>query len=367
MSPVITAMSVISPFGLGADAFTRGVLAGRTALAAADPSAELPYAAAGVVEEFDLTAIIGNDAKNLAALGRAASLAVGTAGLLLRCHGLAEYAAAAKAVVLGGNLIATDRAMALTRQSLTNPQPFQVDTKAFPSSVMNNSAAQCAIRFGLRGPNTTVTTGRVTGLSVLAYARRLHLRGRAPAVLVAAVEDLTPRRSWLTWHGHGARSADPLGEGCCVFLLEAAEVAAEHGRVPLAEPLALEFGVAPHPGAAADVLAARIRRALDAVRGSVAEVSSIVISRRCAVAERQAVEGVFGRDRQVIEPAGLIGDTDGASAAFQLATAIARGSVSGSIALVTSADPDGNVGCGLFRIPAAASAPRNPPHSDGLP
>lgn len=357
MNPVITAMSVISPFGLGADAFTRGVLAGRTALSGVDPSDGLPYAAAGVVEEFDLAAIIG-DARNLTAPGRAAGLAVGTAGLLLRRHDLAEYPATAKAVVLGGGLIGTDRAMALTRQSLTNPQPFQVDTKAFPSSVMNNSAAQCAIRFGLRGPNTTVTTGRTTGLSVLAYARRLHRRGRAPVVLAAAVEDLTPHRSWLTWHGHGAGSADPLGEGACVFLVESAEAATEHGRVPLAEPLALEFGVAPQPDAAAEVLASRIRRALGAVRGSAADVSPIVVSRRCAAVERSAVADVFGRDRAVLEPASLIGDTDGASAAFQLATAIVHGAASGSIALVTSADPDGHVGCGLFRIPAAGHCPR---------
>lgn len=357
MNPVITAMSVISPFGLGADVFARGVLDGRTALSAVHPSTVdcsggLPYAAAGVVGEFDLAAIIG-DAKNLTAPGRAAGLAVGAVGLLLRRHDLAEYPAIAKAVVLGGDLIGTDRAMMLTRQSLTSAQPFQVDTKAFPSSVMNNSAAQCAIRFGLRGPNTTVTTGRMTGLSVLAYARRLHQQGRAPVVLAAAVEDLTPHRSWLTWHGHGAGSADPLGEGCCVFLVESAEMAAEHGRVPLAEPLALEFGVAPNPDAAPEVLAARIRRALGAVGGSVAGVSSVVVSRRCAVAERLAVTEVFGRDRRVREPASLIGDTDGASAAFQLATAIAHGAESGSVALVTSADPDGHVGCGLFRIPAA--------------
>jgi 3-oxoacyl-[acyl-carrier-protein] synthase II len=360
MNPVITAMSVISPFGLGADAFTSGVLAGRTALSTVDPSGELPYTAAGVVGEFDLAAII-DDSRNLVAPGRAAGLAVGAAGLLLRRHDLAEHPAIAKAVVLGGDLIGTDRAMMLTRQSMTGQHPFQVDTKAFPSSVMNNSAAQCAIRFGLRGPNTTVTTGRMTGLSVLAYARRLHRQGRAPVVLAAAVEDLTPQRSWLTWHGHGAGAADPLGEGCCVFLVESAEAAAGHGRVPLAEPLALEFGVAPHPDAAAEVLAGRIRRALTAAGTSVADVSSVVVSRASARTELLAVEEVLGADRRVLEPASLIGDTDGASAAFQLAMAIACGSAAGSIALVTSADPDGHVGCGLFRIPAAGQGRKPSP------
>ena len=58
--------------------------------------------------------------------------------------GLEEVVGLLRLDLLGGDLVATDRAMELTRQSLTNPQPFQVDTKAFPSSVMNNSAAQCA-------------------------------------------------------------------------------------------------------------------------------------------------------------------------------------------------------------------------------
>lgn len=344
MSAVISAMSVISPFGLGTDAFTNGVLERRTALSDVD---ELPQEAAGVVEEFDLAAIVG-DPKNLGALGRAARLAVGATGLLLRRHDLAEYPATAKAVVLGGDLIATDRAMELTRQSLTGAQPFQVDTKAFPSSVMNNSAAQCAIKFGLRGPNTTVTTGRMTALSVLAYALRLHRRGRAPAVLAAAAEDLTPHRSWLTWHGHGAGSTSPLGEGCCVFLIESAEAAAEHARTPLAEPLALEFGVAPHPDVAAELLATRIRRALATAGSEAVDVDTVVVSRESAVVELKAVAEVFGAGRSVAEPASLIGDTDGASAAFQLALAIAGRS---TLALVTSADPDGHVGCGLFRIP----------------
>jgi 3-oxoacyl-[acyl-carrier-protein] synthase II len=351
MSAVISAMSVISPFGLGTDAFTAGVLDRRIALSDVDPADELPYPAAGVVEEFDLAAIVG-DPKNLGAIGRAARLAVGATGLLLRRHDLAEYPATRKAVVLGGDLIGTDRSMEVTLQSLTAAQPFQVDTKAFPSSIMNNSAAQCAIKFGLRGPNATVTTGRMSALSVLAYALRLHRRGRAPAVLAAATEDLTPRRSWLTWHGHGAGSTSPLGEGCCVFLVESAEAAAEHARTPLAEPLALEFGVAPHADAAAALLAARIRRALGTAGCSVDDVSTVVVSRESAEVEIAAVAEVFGANRSVAEPASLIGDTDGASAAFQLALAIAGGSASGSLALVTSADPDGHVGCGLFRIPA---------------
>lgn len=340
---IISAMSVISPFGLGTDAFTEGVHAREPALSTVD--GDLPCARQGEVTGFDIEEILG-ETKNLANLGRSAGLAVGTVALLLREHDLAEFAPAERAMVLGGDLISTDRAMGIMRESLTNAQPFQVNTKAFPSSVMNYSAAQCAVRFGLKGSNSTVTTGRMTGLSVLNYARRIHRHGRSPMVLACAVEDLNPQRSWLTWHGRGTR--DPLGEGCCVFLTESGESARAHGRRPVAEVLALEFGVAPRPEAVVDTLAARIRRALSRANLAERDVWATAVSGSSSE-ELAAVAAVLGAGARVVEPASLIGDTDGASAAFQLATAIAFGS-EGDIAIVTSADPDGQVGCGVFRI-----------------
>ncbi|MFI6096978.1 beta-ketoacyl synthase N-terminal-like domain-containing protein [Lentzea sp. NPDC051213] len=336
-------MSVISPFGLGADAFTEGVRTRGPALSLVEE--DLPYAFQGEVGGFDIGEILG-ETKNLANLGRSASLALGTVALLLRQHDLAEFAPAERALVLGGDLIGMDRGMGIMRESLTNAQPFQVNTKAYPSSIMNFSAAQCAIRFGFKGSNSTVTTGRMTGLSVLNYARRIHRHGRSPMVLACAVEDLNPRRSWLTWHGLGTR--DPLGEGCCVFLTESAESARTHGRQPVAEVLALEFGYAPRPEAVAYTLAARIGRALRRADLDEDDVWAAAVSGSSAD-ELAAVSAVLGADARVLEPASLIGDTDGASAAFQLATAIAHG-MDGDIAIVTSADPDGQVGCGVFRI-----------------
>ncbi|HEX6339800.1 beta-ketoacyl synthase N-terminal-like domain-containing protein [Umezawaea sp.] len=340
---IISAMSVISPFGLGTGAFADGVLAREPRLSTVED--DVPFAVQGAVDGFDVGAILG-ETKNLANLGRAAGLAVGAVALLLREHDLAEFEPAERALVLGGGLISSDRAMGIMRESLTNPYPYQVNTKAFPSSVMNYSAAQCAIRFGLKGSNSTVTTGRTTGLSVLNYARRLHRGGRSPVVLAGAVEDLNPRRSWLAWHGLGAR--DPLGEGCCVFLTESEESALAHGRRPVAEVLALEFGYAPRPEAAAGALATRVRRALHRAGVAEGDVWAAAVSGSSS-AELAAVEAVLGAGARVLEPAGLIGDTDGASAAFQLSTAIACGA-GGDVAVVTSVDGDGHVGCGVFRI-----------------
>jgi 3-oxoacyl-[acyl-carrier-protein] synthase II len=62
----------------------------------------------------------------------------------------------------------------------------------------------------------------------------------------------------------------------------------------------------------------------------------------------------LGPNARVLEPSALIGDTDGASAAFQVVIALAHANDTprpdGTIVLITSVDPDGQVGCGVFRV-----------------
>jgi 2,3-diaminopropionate biosynthesis protein SbnB len=254
-----------------------------------------------------------------------------------------------RGIVLAGDLVTTDQAMEVMRESLTEEQPYYVDTKRFPSSVMNHAAAQCAIMHGFKGPNSTVTAGRVSGLAVLNYARRLHLARRAKVVLAGAVEDLNPRRSWITWHGHGQRSPAPLGEGCCLFLTETRESAAEHGRQVVAEVLALEFGVAAGPGDVVGALTGSIGRALARAGVTAGEVPAAWLSGLEGDDEHAAVRAALGPGVRTTLPARLIGDTAGAAGALQAAAAIAESASDEQVALVTAVDPDGQVGCGLFR------------------
>jgi 3-oxoacyl-[acyl-carrier-protein] synthase II len=349
---MISAMSVISPYGIGTQAFVDGVRAGRVQLSVVDDQAGTPQPLAGVVPPFDVAELLG-EKRPLRNLGRPGGLAVGAVALLLREHDLADLEPGERGLVLGGDLMTTDRAMDIMRDSLTEAMPYHVNAKQFPGSVMNHPAAQCAMKFDLKGPNATVTAGRVTGLSVLNYARRLHRAGRAPVVLAGAVEDVNPRRSWITWHGHGEGSTAPLGEGCCLFLTESRESALRNGRKPVAELLAMDFGAATLPESVTETLAARIRRALTRSGVVPGDVSAAFLSGVDGDAEHAAVASVLGRYAPMSFPASLIGDMDGAMAAFQLAAAIAEpaGSLATDrVALITAVDPDGQVGCGVFRI-----------------
>ncbi|MBN6039710.1 beta-ketoacyl synthase N-terminal-like domain-containing protein [Amycolatopsis sp. 195334CR] len=349
---IISAMSVISPYGLGSTAFTDGIRESRSALSGVDSEQEVPYTEAGVVDGAAVSELLISDCEiNTRAqrgLGRPGGLAVGTLALLLREHPLAEYGPAERALVLGGDLTTTDRAMDLMYDSLTEALPYHVNGRQLPSTAMNFPTTQCAVKFGFQGPNSTITSGRVTGLSVLNYARRLHRAGRAPMVVAGAVEDLNQRRSWITWHGLDGQEARPLGEGSCLFLTETAESAAAHGRTPIAEVLALEFGTALDPADTRAALTTRIRRAMVSAGLAPGGIDTAVLSGVDGDVEHAAVAGVLGENARVLFPARLIGDTAGASAAFQVATAVSDPST--EYALITAVDPDGQVGCGVLRV-----------------
>ena len=345
---ILSAMSVISPYGVGTRAFTDGIRAGAVAVTPKSIEDDLPHTGTGLVPEADLAPLTAA-AKGKRTLGRGGGLAVGAVGLMLGEHDLADVPSGKRGLVLGGDLVTTDRAMAIMRDSLTSSAPYHINAKEFPGSVMNHAAAQCAIRFDFKGPNATVTAGRVTGLAVFNYARRLHRAGRASTLLVGAVEDFNERRAWLTWHGHGEQASDPLGEGACVFLAESAQSAREHGRTPLAEVLALEFASARQSESQTDVLSRAIRRALDRAGLAPSDVRACALSGVDGDPEHQAVTATIGTHPRLLHPARLIGDTDGAAAVFQLAAAIATAD-GGEVALVTATDPDGQVGCGLFRV-----------------
>ncbi|MDT8913894.1 beta-ketoacyl synthase N-terminal-like domain-containing protein [Amycolatopsis sp. PS_44_ISF1] len=343
-------MSVVSPYGLGARAFGEGIRSGRRALTAADEGS--PYSEAGTVDTSALHELLAEDCeltnRSQRFMGRPAGLAVGALTLLVREHSLAEFGPAERALVLGGDLTTIDRAMDLMGDSLTEKLPYQVDAKQLPSTAMNFPATQCAVLFGFQGPNSTITAGRVTGLSVLNYARRLHRAGRGPMAVAGAVEDLNPRRSWLAWHGLAGAQPRPLGEGCCLFLTETPESAAAHGRTPLARVLSLEFAAALAPADRPAALEACLRRALRKAEVDPSSVDLAVLSGADGGTERTAVSTVLGPAVRALCPTELIGDTAGASGAFGVAAALSDPSA--EVAVLTALDPDGQLGCAVLRV-----------------
>jgi 3-oxoacyl-[acyl-carrier-protein] synthase II len=252
-----------------------------------------------------------------------------------------------RGLVLGSGSAGIDQSMTVTSDSLTRARPFNVNPALVPACVMNYASAQCAIRFDLRGPNVTVTAGRVTGLATLGYARRLLLRNRADLIVCGAFEDLNDRRAALhalrtpAAHASGPYAPSPRApaEGCCAFLLETGRHAHDHGRPVLAEVVALDSRVVADPEDESRILAATLTRVLTGI--DPAEVTLAVSS---GTAERHLRP--FLPNAVWTSPADVLGDTLGATAAFDLAVAALSRA---RLAAVICADPDGQVACAVLR------------------
>ncbi|MEU7647508.1 beta-ketoacyl synthase N-terminal-like domain-containing protein [Streptomyces huasconensis] len=359
-TPVITAWSAISPWGLDSADFTTGLRSGKSAALRLDPDLwETPFDEACVLPDFDIRAVLGR--KGTRSMDRVSALAVTAAGRLLddgtgtRPAGIGE----GTGLVLGTSTGSAQSMMSFTRDSFVGDRPYLVDPARFPNTVMNCAAGQSAIWHRLKGPNTTLAGGRGTGLLALRYGLRLQRAGRAETLLCGAVEEFSPARAWLEWHARGRRAdqdsagAGPLGEGAALWLLERAGTAERNGRRPLAVPLGLEFGFARDGGHIKDVLADCLRRLLTRVEVAPREVGTVADSGAGGAqgeAEHAALVEVFGAAvPDGPRSAASIGDTSAASAAFQLTAvlALAEPGTEG-LALITTVEANGVVGAALL-------------------
>jgi 3-oxoacyl-[acyl-carrier-protein] synthase II len=340
---VISGWAAVSPFGPVSADFTTGLGDGQRA------SGEASRHILG----FDVREVLGR--KGTRAMDRQTALAVAATGQLLAGQGGERIGGVGpeSAMVLGTVTASAQSMMDFARDSLTEDKPYHVDPARFPNTVLNCAAARCAIWHQLKGPNTTVSAGRASGLLALNYARRLLRSGRAEVVLCGAVEELSPARSWLE------SDAGPLGEGCAMVLLEPLGRPGEHGRAELAEVLTLEFGFYGKPSDIRPALATCVRRALVAANETPDQVWAVASSGGpgpVGAGEAAALADVVGDRVPVrLHSTELVGDTNGASAAFALIALVgnagrAAREAHGRTALVTSVDRDGVVGCALLRL-----------------
>ncbi|NEC29181.1 3-oxoacyl-ACP synthase, partial [Streptomyces sp. SID8111] len=266
---VITAWSAVSPYGTGRDPLAAGLRARAGAPASAGPEEWTadPDATARVVPGFEVREALGKAGTRgmdrltgLTAVtvrellsGTAPAGADGTAG---RDGSPGPDGDLGTGLVLGIASGSVQGFMEFTKASLEGASPIDVPPSKTPNMAMNRAASASAIRHRLKGPNTTVAAGRLSGLVALDQARRLLADGRAQRVLTGSAEEYSAARAHLTHAAHGTGVV--LGEGCVMVLLEPGDTAAGE---PLAEVLAVHHRVAPD-GDFAGTLTAAVHAAL---------------------------------------------------------------------------------------------------------
>jgi 3-oxoacyl-[acyl-carrier-protein] synthase II len=350
---VLTGWSVLSAYGVGTAPFAEGIAAGRSAVAEAP--ADGPYEQMGLIPGFSIAGQLGR--KGTRTMDRVTAIAVTAFSELIEsCGEDLTRETEQVGIVLGTGSGSVQSIMDFTRDSLTGEKPYHVEPARFPNTVMNRAAGQSAIWHRIKGPNTTIAGGWLTGLLALSYAVRLHRGGHCAHVLWGSVEECSEQRSWLEWHGRG-ESGEPLGEGGAAFLLESRGDAEAAGRTPLARVLTTRFAAFDEPAQARDAVAKCITGALKQAEVDAKDIALVAPhdgDGELGAAERAGIADALGPDAapQWVPCRRLVGDASAAATSLQLAAVIALADHTDKLALVTGVDAGGMAGCALVSLDA---------------
>jgi len=257
---VITGMGVVSPNGVGRDAFSDAVLAGCSGvrrISRFDPS-ELSVQIAGEVVDFDeLAWVEKQDRKHVSRVLpltlAAATEALSNAGIDVASLDLEEKRRFGVILGSGGGSqeFTEDQYRLFFRQRYKQMSLFCI-----PTGVMGTLSSELSVRFGLRGASHVVTTGCTSSTDAFGYSMRQIQSGRLDLVLSGGADapiSLGIVKGFIlmkiltdSWNHAPQRASRPfsgdrdgfvLAEGAWMFVLEEYEHARARGAKALAEIL----------------------------------------------------------------------------------------------------------------------------------
>jgi 3-oxoacyl-[acyl-carrier-protein] synthase II len=348
---VITGMGVVSPLGVGVDAFWTALCEGRSGIrriSRFDP-ARLPSQIAGEARDFDPLAhlprrdVVRTDAFIQFAMAAAAQ-AVAGAGLDVSAQ--SERVGVSIGTGMGGIPL-----VLATYDVLLRDGPEAVSPYALPGSLASMAAGWVSMRLGARGPLAAAVTACAAGAQAIGDAARIIQRGDADAMVAGGTDALVhplvvagfcALRALSTRNAEPARASRPfdrdrdgfvLAEGAGAVVLEALDRARARGA-PLHAEVA-GFGLtadAHHPtqltveGPARAIAAALAEAGLDPDGIDYVNAHGTSTPQN-DVTETRAIRQVFGRHAgrvAVSSTKSMTGHMIGAAGAVEaIATALA--------------------------------------------
>lgn len=362
---VVTGLGVISSTGIGKAAFFDSLYSGVSGIKPISlfDTTAFKVKNAGEISNFDPQEFLGP--KGLRTLDRSTKLLNSAAKLALDDAGIMIDESNTKdtGFVCGTTLGSLSSISGFDKDAL-NDGPQYVNPAFFPNTVVNSPSSQVAIRFNIKGFNTTISSGFTAGFDAVKYAVDFLKLGRAKIVLAAAVEELCIQ-TYLGFlktgflagaNGQGLEISCPfdrrrngfvLGEGTAVIVLEDLESARQRG--------AKVYGQISGFGAGFNTDNAAISSMASALKNSGVGNSEIDYISSAAnsslevdAAESSAIEEVFGKSIPVTSVKSMIGECFSASGILQLAASI--GSVERQAVFPTINYSEKDPECGLDNI-----------------
>lgn len=321
---VATGLGVISPLGAGAEAFATALYEGRSARCASERFGE--HVITAEIRAFDPKPWLG--ATGIRALDRTARLLCVAAHFALQHSGVQTGDGAEIGLVCGTMLGSVHSIASFDFSGLTGG-PEYVSPLEFPNTVISSPAGQTAIRFHLRGVNSTVCAGMASGLMAIGYASEFIRLGRSTALLAGGAEELCEES--LVGMRKSAAPGDGTdvvpGEGAALFAMESAAQARARGAPLLVEiaGFAASYGLPNGSGPQIAVKAAQaaVEGALHDAGIAPEQIAGIITaangSRSSAVIEARVLQHVFGKrlaEVPACAPKGALGEGLGSSGAM---------------------------------------------------
>jgi 3-oxoacyl-[acyl-carrier-protein] synthase II len=249
---VVTGVGVLSPVGIGRENYWDALFHGATGFRQITLFDTTPFNVriAGEISGFDAVPLLGK--KGLRTLDRSTRLISSAAKLAADDAGLqiTDENAGSAGVSIGTTFGSLHSIFQFDREGLIEGPKF-VNPSHFPNTVINSPASQVSIRFGIKGFNTTVSTGFCAGLDAVSYASDFIRLNRADIVLAGGVEELC-EETFLGFYKLGClsgsdgsepipcpfdarRNGTVLSEGAAILVLEEEEHALKRGADILAK------------------------------------------------------------------------------------------------------------------------------------
>src|SRR5882762_1258748 len=189
---VITGVGLISPLGDSSEALFNALCNGRSGVLPLQQFSSNGHRCNLAGQLLDFRAENYLSGRPLRPLDRTCQLATAACGLALRDSGWGsrEGADVDLALVLGTMFGGMHTIAEFDRTALTSG-PATVSPMAFANTVINAAAGQAAIWHNLRGVNSTVAAGSVSGIGAVAYGADLIRHGRSSALLAGGVDEFS--------------------------------------------------------------------------------------------------------------------------------------------------------------------------------
>lgn len=255
---VITGIGVVSPNGVGKEAFCRAVLAGNSGVKRIQryDCSELPVQIAGEIPDFDELAWV--DVRERKHVSRVVPLAIAASTEAIRDAGIDASAASMEDKREIGVILGTGGgAQEFSEQQYRlwhSGHVKQVSIFCIPSGTMGTIPSEVSMRFGFRGYSHVVTAGCTSSTDAIGYAYQHIQAGVQPMFLAGGVDStITPgiikgysllRALTQSWNHAPERASRPfsadrdgfvLAEGSWMFILEEYEHARARGARIYAE------------------------------------------------------------------------------------------------------------------------------------